>query len=162
MFPLHLLLLCLPSFLLIIFSPLLPMYSTPSFSSTSSLVPLILRFPSHSPSALDYTPHFPILPLVLPLLPFPLPVMLRSSSPSLPHHHNPSLVRALFLHIFPTYIFVSLFLSIFLCFFLTVDYSLVLVLIILSPLFYHSSTCSVSLVLLRVSHPTAVLLSPFR
>ena len=37
MFPLHLLLLCLPPFLLIIFSPLLPMYSTPSFSSTSSL-----------------------------------------------------------------------------------------------------------------------------
>ena len=129
-------------------SPLLPMYSTPSFSSTSSLVPLILRFPSHFPSALYYTPHFPILPLVLPLLP-------------LPHHHNPSLVRALFLHTFPTYIFVSLFLSIFLCFFLTVDYSLVLVLIILSPLSYHSSTCSVSLVLLRVSHPTAVLLSPF-
>jgi hypothetical protein len=45
--------------------------------------------------------------------------MLRSSSTSLPHHHNPSLVRALFLHIFPTYIFVSLFLSIFLCFFLS-------------------------------------------
>ena len=81
-FPLHLLLLCLPPFLLIIFSPLLPMYSTPSFPSTSSLVPLILRFPSHSPSALYYTPHFTILPLVLPLLPFPLPVMLRSSSPS--------------------------------------------------------------------------------
>ena len=51
-------------------SPLLPMYYTPSFSSTSSLVPLILRFPSHFPSALYYTPHFPILPLVLPLLPF--------------------------------------------------------------------------------------------
>ena len=37
-----------------------------------------------------------------------------------------------------------------------------LVLIILSPLSYHSSTCSVTLVLLRVSHSTAVLLSPFR
>ena len=48
------------------------------------------------------------------------------------------------------------------CFFFTDDYSLVLVLIILSLSSYHSSTCSVNLVLLWVSHPTAVLLSPFR
>ena len=45
--------------------------------------------------------------------------------------------------------------------FFTDDYSLVLVLNILSLLSCHSSTCSVNLVLLRVSHPTAVLLSPF-
>ena len=40
--------------------------------------------------------------------------------------------------------------------------SLVLVLIILSLLSYHSSTCSVRLVLLRESHPSAVSLSSFR
>ena len=84
--------------------------------------------------------------------------------PLLPHLHNPPLVRAIFLHLFPsrpTYIFVSLFNSFFL-FYFTDDYFLVLVLIILSLSSYHSSTCSVNLVLLWVSHPTAVLLSPFR
>ena len=71
MFPLHLLLLCLPPFLLIIFSPLLPMYYTPSFSSTSSLcsshtsfsitfsICTLLHSSFPYPSSCSSTPAFP-------------------------------------------------------------------------------------------------------
>ena len=61
---------------------------------------------------------------------------------SFPHLHNPPLVRAIFLHLFPsrpTYIS-SHFSTPSSCFFFTDDYSLILFLIILSLSSYHSST----------------------
>ena len=163
---------------------ILPLFTFPHYFIYSTLFPIFIITLFSCSYIIYFFPSFVILPNVLPIIPIQFRIRrgLISQSfllfihschsfflscfvlPLLPHLHNPPLVRAIFLHLFPsrpTYIFVSLFNSFFL-FFFTDDYSLVLILIILSLSSYHSSTCSVNLVLLWVSHPTAVLLSPFR
>ena len=149
---------------------ILPLFTFPHYFMSSTLFPIFFITLFSCSYIIYFLPSFVILPNVLPIIPIQFRIRrgLISQSfllfihschsfflscfvlPLLPHLHNPPLVRAIFLHLFPsrpTYIFVSLFNSFFL-FFFTDDYSLVLFLIILSLSSYHSSTCSVNLVLL--------------
>ena len=145
------------------FPPLLHVFYSFShfFSSPYFLVHIIIIY---------FFPSFVILPNVIPILPiqfsfvvvlFPNPSSC-SSTPAIPSSCHASfflsfpIFTILLLFVLSFYIsfllailtFSSHFSSPSSCFFFTDDYSLVLVLIILSLSSYHSSTCSVNLVFL--------------
>ena len=120
---------------------ILPLFTFPHYFIYSTLFPIFIITLFSCSYIIYFFPSFVILPNVLPIIPIQFRIRrgLISQSfllfihschsfflscfvlPLLPHLHNPPLVRAIFLHLFPsrpTYIFVSLFNSFFLFFFL--------------------------------------------